>query len=217
MKTPRARVAFLALLSIVILTGIMLGRAVTSSRAELETAAAEHQNGQLAHATEHYRRALRWSFPFSPFRDEAVSGLESVATALEDAQDRAGALLAWRSIVGGLGASRFMYSRRDPAVEEAKDQIARLIALEGGAAIDANLGPDKLAADHRRLLEREASPHPLWGTVLLLGFALWIGSLVRMINRGFDPAGKLLWPSARAPLTSGFAGLVSFVVGLLLA
>lgn len=217
MKALRPNAALLALLSVVTLAGIMMGRAVTSSRAELETAAAHRQNGQLARATEHYRRSLRWSFPFSPSRSKAVSGLESVATELEDAEDRAGALLAWRSLVGGVAASRFMYSGRDPAVERAKDEISRLLALERGAAIDANLSAERLAVDHRRLLDRQVSPHPLWGTVLLLGFAVWIGSLVLVINRGFDRAGKLLWPAARAPLAGALVGLVSFVAGLLLA
>jgi hypothetical protein len=210
-------VALLALLGIVTLAGIMVGRAVTSSCAELRTALAYHQNGQLARATEHYRRSLRWSFPFSPFRDEAVSGLESVATELEGVEDRAGALLALRSLVGGIAASRFMYSGEDPAAERAKDEIARLLALDAAPAIDANLGPDKLAADHRRLLDREVSPDPLWGPALLLGFAVWIVSLALAIGRGFDAAGKLLWPAARAPLSSALAGLVLFVVGLLLA
>jgi tetratricopeptide (TPR) repeat protein len=205
------------MLGIVVLAGIMLGRAVTQAGAELAVAKAYQQEGQLARATEHYRRALRWWFPLSPFRDEAVSGLESIAAALEDAEDRAGALLAWRSLLGGVAASRFMYSGRNPAAERAKDEIARLLALEGGAAIDANVSPEKLAADHRRLLDREAAPHPLWGTVLLLGFAVWIGSLVLVIDRGFDSTGKLLWPAARAPLSGALAGLLSFIVGLFFA
>jgi len=195
----------------------MVGRAWTQSRAELETAEAYLREGQPFGAIEHYRRALRWSFLLSPFSEKAASGLESVAAKLEEMEDRAGALLAWRSLVGGIAASRFMYSGADPRAERAKDEIARLLALEGGAAIDANLSADKLAAEHRRLLAEDVSPHPFWGTVLLLGFAVWIGSLVLVINRGFDAAGKLLWPTARAPLFGALGGLVSFVVGLLFA
>jgi hypothetical protein len=213
----RSSAALLAALSVVTIAGIMVGRAVTSARAELEIATDYRQGDQLARATEHYRRSLRWSLPFSPVRGRALSGIESVATELEDSGDRDGALLAWRSLVGGVAASRFMYSGKDPAVERAKDEIARLIALEGGAAIDSNLGVEKLAADHRRLLDRQASPNPLWGTVLLLGFAAWIGSLVLVINRGFDRAGRPVWPAIRAPLSGALVGLVSFVVGLLFA
>ncbi|KPK54616.1 MAG: hypothetical protein AMJ63_02770 [Myxococcales bacterium SG8_38_1] len=217
MSSPRPHPALLAGLGVVVLAGIMLGRAVTQARAELEVAEAYQQEGQLARATEHYRRSLRWWFPFSPFRDEAVSGLESIAISLEHAEDRAGALLAWRSLLGGVAASRFMYSGANRAAERAKDEIARLLVLEEGAAIDANLSREKLAAEHRRLLDREAAPHPFWGTLLLLGFAAWIGSLVLLIDRGFDPSGKLLWPAARAPLSAALAGLLSFVVGLFFA
>lgn len=217
MSSARSRAALIVAFTVVVLAGIMVGRAVTQSRAELETAEAYRHEGRLSRAVEHYRRSLRWSFPFSPFRSEAISGLESVAVELEEAGDVAGALLALRSLVGGVAASRFMYSGPHPRAERAKDDIARLLALGGGAPIDANLGMDQLAADQRRLLDRAASPHPLFGTLLLLGFTVWIGSVVLVINRGFDTTGKLLWPAARAPLFGAIGGLVSFVVGLLFA
>lgn len=217
MSSARPRAAFIAALTVVALAGIMVGRAVTQSRAELETAEGYRHEGRLSRAIEHYRRSLRWSFPLSPFRREAISGLESVAVELEEAGDVDGALLALRSLVGGVAASRFMYSGPHPQAERAKDDIARLLALGGGAPIDANLGMDELSADQRRLLDRAASPHPLFGTLLLLGFAVWIGSVVLVINRGFDTTGKLLWPAARAPLFGALGGLVSFVVGLLFA
>lgn len=217
MSSSRSRAALIVAFTVVALAGIMVGRAVTQSRAELETAEAYRHEGRLSLAIEHYRRSLRWSFPFSPFRGEAISGLESVAVELEEAGDVAGALLALRSLVGGVAASRFMYSGAQPRAERAKDNIARLLALGGRAPIDANLGTDQLAADERRLLDRAASPHPLFGTLLLLGFAVWIASVVLVINRGFDTSGKLLWPAARAPLFGAIGGLVSFVVGLLFA
>lgn len=217
MTAFRPSAAVLALLGVVTLAGIIVGRAAISSRTELELATDYRQSGQLDRATEHYRRCLRWSFPFSPARGQALAGLEALAAELEASGDRAAALLAWRSLLGGVAASRFMYSGGDPAVEHAKDEIARLLALDGGAPIDANLGAERLAADHRRLLDRQVSPHPLWGTILLLGFAVWIGSLVLVINRGFDRAGKPSWPAIRAPLSGALAGLVSFVVGLLFA
>jgi hypothetical protein len=192
MSSARPRGALIAVLTVVALAGIMVGRAATQSRAELETAEAYRHEGRLFRAIEHYRRSLRWSFPLSPYRSEAISGLESVAVELEEAGDVDGALLALRSLVGGVTASRFMYSGPHP-------------------------GMDELAADQRRLLDRAASPHPLFGTLLLLGFAVWIGSVVLVINRGFDTTGKLLWPAARAPLFGALGGLVSFVVGLLFA
>ena len=196
---------------------LVLGRAVLESRAELQAARSYHDAEQLTRATEHYRRALRWSFPFSPYTDEAVSGLQSVAKELEGAGDGDGALLAWRSLAGGIAASRFIYSRSNAPAARAKAEIARLLALDGRAAIDANLNADKLQADHERLLSRQPSPDPFWGTLLLLGFAAWIGSLLVLIRRGFSPNGRPSWPGARGPLWGALLGLGSFVLGLLFA
>ena len=217
MKLLRSGAAFVVAICVVALTGIMLGRVVAGARRELADAEAYQEEGQLLLAIEHHRRALRWSFPLSPFRERAVAGLEAIARGLEESDDRAGALLAWRSLLGGISASRFLYSRKDADAERAKDEIARLLALEGRAAIDASLDSDKLAAAHRRLLAEEISPRPFGATLLLSGFALWLCSLVLLINRGFTAAGGFLWPAARIPLSSAIAGLVSFVVGLLLA
>jgi tetratricopeptide (TPR) repeat protein len=214
---PRLPLSLVVTIGLVALAGIMLGRAVAGSRGELAVAEAYQEEGQLLRAVEHYRRALRWSFPLSPFRNKAVTGLQSIARQLEEAEDRAGALLAWRSLAGGITATRFIYSRSDPDAEQAKDEIARLLALESDAAIDANISMDKLTAAHRRLLAQQVSPHPLWGTILLFGFALWIGSVLLLINRGFSPRGELLWPAARVPLSSALIGLVSFAAGLLFA
>jgi hypothetical protein len=213
----RSRAALVVALGLAVIAVVTLGRAVTAARAELQSARSYRDEAQPARATEHYRRSLRWSFPFTPYVAPAASELATLAEGLEAEGDPAGALLAWRSLAGGLAASRFIYSGADPARERAKGQIARLLALEGGAAIDANLTPEKLAADHRRLLDEEVAPHPVWGTLLLAGFALWLVSLLLIIQRGFDVSGKLVWPTARGPLSGAFVGLLSFVLGLLFA
>ena len=206
-----------AALGLAIAAGVALGRAVTEARAELDAAKSHREEGRFSRATEHYRRSLRWSFPLSPYPAEAVADLESIARALEKEDDLEGALLAWRSLAGGLAATRFMYSGVDPARERAKDEIARLLAREGGVAMDANLTPERLAADHRRLLDEDASPHPFWGTLLLAGFAVWIASLAWLIQRGFDRSGNLVPRAARGPASLALVGLASFVLGLFFA
>lgn len=217
MRPFRERAGSFVLLIAVAFAALVVGRAASESRAELRTAQSHHAAGELARATEHYRRTLRWSFPFSPHTEEAVTGLQSIAKELEAEGDRDAALLAWRSLAGGLAASRFLYSRSSAARERAKREIARLLVLDGGAAIDTNLSPDKLEADHRRLLDRQPSPDPLWGAFLLLGFSAWVGSVVLLIQRGFDSSGRPVWPAARGPLWGALLGLASFVLGLLFA
>jgi hypothetical protein len=211
------RGSLLAVLVLVALAILMVGRTVSRARAELGVADAHRQEGEIALAIEHYRRTLRWSFPFSPYTPAAIAALESIAGELENAGDGPGALLAWRSLAGGLAASRSSYVRTSDARDMAKDQIARLLSVHSDAAIDSSLSADKLEADHRRLLDEEASPDPLWSTFLLLGFAAWIGSLVLVIRQGFDSTGRPAWAGARRPLWGALLGFGAFVLGLLFA
>jgi hypothetical protein len=209
--------SMIATIALVGLSALVLGRVASESRSELVAANAYRHDGELAGAVEHYRRAIRWSFPLSRHTDEAVSALESIAEQLEADGDVEGALLAWRSLSGGLAATRFLYAGSNPARENANDHIARLAATDRTAAIDANLTVDQLASDHRRLLSAEVSPDPWWGTLLLLGMATWVGSLVIMATRGFDSAGRFRWATARGPLWGALVGLFSLTLGLLFA
>ena len=153
----------------------------------------------------------------SPYHAEAISELESLAKELEAEGDTDLALLAWRSLSGGIAATRTLYSGSDPARENANDQIARLLALDRSAAVDSRLSDEQLAADHRRLLSDEVSPDPFWGLVLLSGMAVWVGALVLLARRGFDSAGRFHWATARGPVWGALLGFVSFAIGLLFA
>ena len=217
MKLPPVRPGVAVAVVFVTLGALVLWRVASESSAELAAAHAYRQEDQLAPAVEHYRRAIRWSLPLSPNTAEAVSALESIAAQLEADGEVAGALLAWRSLAGGLAATRFLYSGSNPSRENANDQIARLMAMDRSAAIDANLSMEQLAADHRRLLSDEVSPDPWWGTLLLLGMAVWVGALVLLAWRGFDSAGRFRWAAARGPIWGALVGFVSFVLGLLFA
>jgi len=217
MKLPPVRPGVAVAVVFVTLGALVLWRVASESSAELAAAHAYRQEDQLAPAVEHYRRAIRWSLPLSPNTAEAVSALESIAAQLEADGEVAGALLAWRSLAGGLAATRFLYSGSNPSRENANDQIARLMAMDRSAAIDANLSMEQLAADHRRLLSDEVSPDPWWGTLLLLGMAVWVGALVLLAWRGFDSAGRFRWAAARGPIWGALVGFVSFALGLLFA
>lgn len=196
---------------------VVVARVGNESRTELRTAEGHRQEGRVELATEHYRRAIRWAVPLSPYSSRAVSGLESLAEQLETEGDTDGALLAWRSISGGLAATRTLFSGVQPARQRANEQIARLMSEDRSAAIDSSLSRDQLAADHRRLLSDGISPDPFWGGLLLLGMALWVGALAVLARRGFDSAGRFDWASARGPVWGGFVGFVSFALGLIFA
>jgi hypothetical protein len=129
MKHPPVRPGVAVAVVFVTLGALLLWRVASESSAELAAAHAYRQEDQLAPAVEHYRRAIRWSLPLSPNTAEAVSALESIAAQLEADGEVAGALLAWRSLAGGLAATRFLYSGSNPSRENASDQIARLMAM----------------------------------------------------------------------------------------
>lgn len=217
MKSIWERSGVAAAFAVVALLALLLGRVGFESSRELDAANAHRQEGRSGLAIQHYRRAIRWAFPLSPYSAEAIAELGSLAEELEAEGDRAGALLAWRSLSGGLAATRYLYARSNPARESANAQIARLLAMDRSAAIDASLSDEQLAADHRRLLSGEISPNPFWGALLLLGMAVWVGALVLMARSGFDSAGRFRWASARGPFWGALVGFVSFALGLLFA
>jgi hypothetical protein len=204
-------------IAVITLFALLFGRVASESREELEAANAFRHDGRPGRAIEHYRRSIRWALPLSPYHAEAISELESLAKELEAEGDTDLALLAWRSLSGGIAATRTLYSGSDPARENANDQIARLLALDRSAAVDSRLSDEQLAADHRRLLSDEVSPDPFWGLVLLSGMAVWVGALVLLARRGFDSAGRFHWATARGPVWGALLGFVSFAIGLLFA
>ena len=206
-----------AIVAPILLATLVLGRVAFESRADLAAAKAYRDDDQIPLAIEHYRRAIRWWFPLSPYASDAASALKSIASRLEADGDVTGALSAWRSLAGGLAATRFLYAGTNPELEHARDQIARLVAMDRSAAIDANLSVEQLVADHRRLLGIGIGPDPWWGTLLLLGMAVWVGALGLMAWRGFDSTGRFHWSSARGPLWGAVVGFASFILGLLFA
>lgn len=217
MSSRWARPSVLVAGSVLLIAALVLGRVSSEAGSELTSAEARQQNGETSRALEHYRRALRWAAPLSSSRTEAIAGLESIARDYEASGDIEGALLAWRSLAGSLAATRFLYSSVHPSREQAEFEIARLLTAHSAAAIDVNLDVEKLTSDHRRLLAGEVSPAPFWATLLIAGFALWLGSLFVATRRGFDAAGQAQWPALRAPIWGALAGFVSFALGLLFA
>lgn len=180
-------------------------RIVFQARGELASAEAALASNDDIRAVDHFRRTLRWSLPLFNHEDEAIAGLERIARSREVAGDRAGALLAWRSLLGGLESTRSLYGVADPAVKRAKNEIARLAVAKGEA--------DR----YRTLLDRDVTPDALGATLLLFGFSMWLASLILLIGKGFDEVGRLRLRAARAPVLGAIAGFASFVIGLVFA
>lgn len=217
MRLARPRTQIVALVTLLGLLALVLSRVASEARSELDVADAYRDEGRVGAAVEHYRRALRWSYPLSSVEKVAVSRLEVIAAQFEAEEDWAAALMAWRSLSGGLAATRSFYVAENPNRAHANLQIARLAAMEHRAGIDAGSSEAQVAADHLRLLSEDVSPDPWWGSLLLFGMAGWVGALAIVARRGFDTAGRLRWSTARVPVSAAMIGFISFVLGLLFA
>ena len=191
-------------------------RVALEAKREIASAQGCEQREDFRGAIDHYRRALRWSFPLSPFDPDAVEGLTRIAQIKEAAGDIPSALLACRSLLGGVESTRALVSRTPAEVERARTEIARLL-VRGETAEESRNAHMEDASVRRTELDSRIAPEPFWGGLLLVGFALWLASLVALIRRGFDEAGHPHWPAARAPMLAALAGFGSFVLGLFFA
>lgn len=212
-RDRRWRVASLALFGVI---AVVLIRVSVEAKREIASAQGCEHRDDFRAAIDHYRRALRWSFPLSPFEAEAVKGLTRIAERKEAVGDVQGALLAWRSLLGGIASTRSLVSGTPAEVGRAKTEIARLMARRA-AGEESRSARVEDARVRRIELDSRLGPKRVWSAFLLFGFALWLASLVALIRRGFDEAGHPRWPAARAPLLAALAGFSSFVLGLFFA
>ncbi|HET6417038.1 MAG TPA: hypothetical protein VFG22_12135, partial [Polyangiales bacterium] len=93
MNRVRQQFGLLAAVTIALLIGLVWIRVSSESRRELGAAERHRADGRILLAVEHYRRALRWSYPMSSSKEVAGLALESIALELEEEGDPQGALL----------------------------------------------------------------------------------------------------------------------------
>ena len=216
MRGP-GRTGALWFVAALILVGLVAGRAVRSSNAELAQASAYRDDGDLDRAITHYRRAIRWHVPGTDTRQAALASLREIATQQEGMGDTARALAAWRAIAAGTSATRTFFVVTGPERQEATGQIARLMATGRRVPIDAGLEQAALEEEYLASLNDMVVPEPVWAIVLLLGFGVWVGGLVWLTRRGFDARGRLQRRAASRPLVLCALGLAAFVLGMVLA
>ena len=218
MKAFQDRDWFAASAALFTVLAVLSVRVCLEAKREIESAQRLDQAGDFREAIDHYRRALRWWFPMSPFEADAVEGLSRIARTREQAGDVPSALLAWRSLLGGISSTRSFVSRTPAEAGRAKAEISRLLS-QGKASEELRKAPTEAGGQRGGELGTTPpmAPNPIWGALLLFGFALWLASLVALIRRGFDEAGRPHWLAARAPLFAALAGFCSFVLGLFFA
>jgi len=197
--------------------GVLAGRVLHSARAELETATAAAQSGEIERALTHYRRAARFYLPGSPYHVRALEQLAGIASAAEAAGDSERALSAYRAIRGSILATRSFYVPQRERLRAADVRIAALMAEQPAPGMDAGKSKAQLRAEHLALLERSPDPKLFWTFSLLAGFFAFVAAAFLFSARAIDEHDRIRPTEAKrwgALIAIGF-GL--FVLGLALA
>ncbi len=218
MKVARVlRIAFKTLTVAGVILAVIAVRVVTASEAELSQANELRGHGEIERAVLHYRRAASWYAPGNPFVVDALASLERIGSEAEDDGDAERALLAYRSIRGAILTSRSTYTPHADRLARANARIAALMAAEDPPPIDAGKTQAELEAEHLALLEQTKRPNVLWSLVLVLGFAVWVGSAFAFATRAIDERDRIVSGSARLWGTGIIVGFGLFFLGMALA
>jgi hypothetical protein len=181
---------------------VVYGRYLVDARGAVRAARAAAAIGDRAEATRCYLDALRAYVPGSPFQRQALDGLESLAADAVRAADREGERRAFQAIRAGLLGTRSMFVPDRARLSQAE---ARLVALDGTLALPSRPSV-VIERDGTPFLRRlqPRGPAVLWTLVALVGFAIWVGSVVALIRSGLvhDSAASA---TARAPRGGGVA------------
>ncbi len=189
-----------ALLGVVL--AVLSVRAVTSSRSHLQRGDALRDAGDLDGAILAYRRSARWYAPANPYVPEALDRLATLATEAEAQGEAERSLAAWRSVQGAILATRSFYTphhdrlvRAEEALERGRAASGPRVSVRPGAEASTEASRPHLIwtlvllagwiawtggafAFAQRALDEEdrvvAAPARLWGSVVLIGFGLFV-------------------------------------------
>jgi hypothetical protein len=200
-----------AFLVVLIAAGLRL---VTEGRAELIASDAQWQKGDAIGAAVHARGAARAYVPGAEHMHLGYERLREIAETSERKGDVESALFAWRAISSAAIGSRPFAAASGDARARADASVARLSAAVLASGRPSLAGRRAAAADTSA--DVDLVPRAGWAVLLLGGAALWCGAGVRLAARGFGDDGRLVTAELRIAGAMASAGLLAWVVGLLL-
>lgn len=177
---------------VILLAGVVLawGRAVVESRRFADWGDEAVAGEDWQSAVLHYRHAVQWHAPIGSASQRAFDALIAIGDERREAGDTEGALIAYRSARFGTMATRHVWTPRAAQLPELHQTIGALMAEQTGDTADAERFTAQLDA------WRDRAPNPVLGLLASAGFAAWLGALVVVALRGFEPDGTV----RRAPL-----------------
>ncbi|MEM7447655.1 MAG: hypothetical protein AAF355_05375 [Myxococcota bacterium] len=192
-------------------------RSLSSSRDDLLLAESYEVAGDLEAAALHYRRAIRWYLPGSPFAEKAVQRLVRLAREADRQEERLRALRLWRSLRAAILSIRSTYLPFPKRVRLANERIASLVAMSPESADARSSSYDQRLQLQRRQLSESIGPAAPALCVLLAGFLLWLCGLSWFAMHGLDESGRLKWRLAVRSVLVSLFGFTIFAVGMILA
>lgn len=217
---PASRAAFLIVVVLLLVAGVVLTRVWLASRAAFERAEGLEAEGENGLAALSYREAITWYFPGNDHVTRAIERMWSLADEARSAGDLVGA----RIIIGDLRASLFairtFYQPHRHELKLANERLARLLAETDERVRGGVLGPEAVLPRYQEAVALDHAPSVPWSLALGVGFLLWIATslvaIVRLVPAD-GTADPLRWRSAAPWLAAAVLSLVVWLAGAALA
>lgn len=199
----------------VLISLTLIGRVVTSGQDALSDGHQALEKSNELRAVIAYREAISWYLPlWAPWRSEASEALWTLHTKQLSEGRTSAAVQSLQSMRAGLRSADSLW-RPDSALKAKVDGalaplMAKWEAEEARAA--GRESPGELEArisHHAALLAQDERPERSYGLLALLGFALWVGALLRALSA--EP------PAPRRLYALSAVGFLAFLAGLSLA
>jgi hypothetical protein len=144
----------LGLLFLALALAVLTIRAISDGESELRQSDQAFDEGDIARATLHARRAAVAYAPGAPHVERAYTRLKALARGSEAAGDLSGALYAWRAVRAAALETRHVFVVHGADLEFANQAIARLQAMSGEPVSEAEHKRNTL-----RLYQTLEAPH----------------------------------------------------------
>lgn len=177
---------------------LLVGRVLYGASAEWSAGEAARTSGDERAAVVHYRDAIAWYVPLSPYGPRAIRALEEVGQRAMATGNIERALAAERALIAGVESARGYFAPYGDALAAARAREQALVARR-----DPGLRT-------RGAREPFADPSPFFSTCAALAWLVFAGSSLGLVLVGADASGRFrnqraLWLSAMALSATVFA------------
>lgn len=193
---------------------VIVARVVAGSYTEKQRADAAKARGDLAAAAVHYRRAASWYVPFSPISSAALGELERIGEKAKSEGDYVLALLAFRSLRGGILSARSFYTPHQDLLDRSEHTIAYLMSVQDPPPVDVGKPPEQVAEEHYALLAEHPRPQLGLAMLALSGCAVWMWALFSLARSLEDAHGRIRFRALRKYGLMFVIGVAAFFFGL---